>query len=69
MVIFDEIKPTKIIKKIRPNVVVRGDDYSATVVKRRDNIHSKIKIKIFPKKSGHSTTQIINKINAINKKK
>lgn len=69
VVIFDETKPTKIIKKIRPNVVVRGDDYSATVVRRRDNIPSKIKIKIFPKKSGHSTTQIINKINAINKKK
>ena len=69
VVIFDEIKPTKIIKKIRPNVVIRGDDYSASVVRRRDNIPSKIKIKIFPKKNGHSTTQIINKINAINKKK
>ena len=69
MVIFDEIKPTNIINVIRPNVIVRGDDHKATVVRKRDNIPTNIDIKIYKKKTGYSTTKIIDKINAMDKKK
>ena len=69
VVVFNEIKPTSIIKTIKPNVIIRGDDYKATVVRKRDNIPTNIDIKIFQKKSGYSTTEIINKINAVDKKK
>ena len=68
MVIFDEIKPTNIIKKITPDVIVRGDDFKAAVVRKRDNIPLNIDIKIYQKRTGYSTTQIINKINAMDKK-
>ena len=69
VVIFDEIKPTNIINVIRPNVIVRGDDHKATVVRKRDNIPTNIDIKIYKKKTGYSTTKIIDKINAMDKKK
>jgi len=69
VVIFNETKPTNIIKTIKPSVIVRGDDYKASVVRKRDNIPSNIDIKIFQKKSGYSTTGIINRINAVVKKK
>ena len=68
VVIFDEIKPTNIIKKITPDVIVRGDDFKAAVIRKRDNIPLNIDIKIFQKRTGYSTTQIINKINAMDKK-
>jgi len=69
VVIFDEIKPTNVIKRIKPNVIIRGDDFKATIVRKRDSIPSNIDIKIYQKRIGYSTTEIINKINAMDKKK
>tara|TARA_Y100000389_G_scaffold203530_1_gene252208 strand:- start:3572 stop:4429 length:858 start_codon:yes stop_codon:yes gene_type:complete len=69
VVIFNETKPTNIIKIIKPDVIIRGDDFKASTVRKRDNIPSKIDIKIFQKKIGYSTTKIINKINEVDKRK
>lgn len=63
VIIFDENKPTKVVKKIKPSVIVRGDDFKASVVRKRDKIPNYIDIKIFQKIRGYSTTNIINKIN------
>ena len=59
VLIFNEISPTKIINKIKPNVIIRGDDFNEKQVRQRDKINKNIDIKIFKKKPGYSTTKII----------
>ena len=60
IVVFNEKTPLNIIKKIKPNIIVKGGDYA-----KKKIAGSKIsKIKIFPLIKGLSTTKIIN-----NKKK
>lgn len=56
---FTEIKPTKLIRSIMPDLIVRGSDFSEKLVRKRDKIPSSIKIKILNKKIGYSTTNII----------
>ena len=46
---FNEISPTKIINKIKPNVIIRGDDFNEKQVRQRDKINKNIDIKIFKK--------------------
>lgn len=62
VVIFDEDKPTELIKKLRPNVVVKGGEWTAEEVRRRDEIPDDVQVKIFPLLSGHSSTNIIKSI-------
>lgn len=59
VLIFEDISPTKIIKEINPDVIIRGDDYNENQVRIRDKISKKIDIKIFKKKPGYSTTKLI----------
>lgn len=66
VVIFKETKPTKLISDIKPNVIIRGSDFSQKQVRIRDKIPENIDIKIFQKKTGYSTTKIINHINEKN---
>ena len=73
VIIFDDLNPTNLINKIKPNIIVRGSEYTADQIRNRDNVSSEIKIKIFPIKKGYSTTQTIKKIrkktNLVEKKK
>ena len=62
VLIFNEKSPTKIINKIKPNVIIRGDDFSEKQVRVRDKINKKIEIKIYKKKPGYSTTNIISSV-------
>ena len=62
VIIFDNLNPTNLINKIKPNIVVRGSEFTADQVRNRDKIPSNIKIKIFPIKKGYSTTRTIKKI-------
>lgn len=62
VLIFNEKSPTKIINKIKPNVIIRGDDFSEKQVRARDKINKKIEIKIYKKKPGYSTTNIISSV-------
>ncbi len=62
VIIFDHIKPIQIIKKINPDIVVKGSEFTINQIREYDEIPNKIKIKIFPIKKGYSTSSTIKKI-------
>jgi rfaE bifunctional protein nucleotidyltransferase chain/domain len=62
VIIFDELKPTELIKTIQPDVVVKGGEWTADEVRERDCIPENIVVKVFPLVSGYSSTNIINHI-------
>ena len=59
VVVFNEATPYNLIKKIKPDVLVKGGDW-----KKEEIVGSKLVKKVYRVKlcSGHSTTRIINKI-------
>lgn len=67
VIIFDHIKPAGLIKKINPDVVVKGSEFTVDQIRKNDQISEKIKIKTFPTKKGYSTTNIIKKIKGAGK--
>jgi len=62
VVIFDEVLPTGIITQIKPDIVVKGGEWPAEEVRRRDKIPDYIEVKTFPLVKDYSTTNIIKKI-------
>jgi len=62
VIIFDELKATNLIEKLKPNILVKGGEWTAEEVRRRDHIPAKIDIKIFPFVGHYSTTSLIKKI-------
>ena len=58
VIIFDEETPYETIKKIKPNIIVKGGDYTVETVVGNDLAE----VAIFPKVEGYSTTQIIKDI-------
>lgn len=75
--IFDELTPLKLIKKIKPDIIVKGGDYTKNTVVGHEFVESYGgKVVIVPIMKGNSTTNIINEIKGrpndslkINKKK
>jgi len=61
-IIFDDLKPTNLIKALRPHIVVKGGEWLAEEVRVRDEIPGGIEIKIFPLMRGFSSTTVIAKI-------
>ena len=61
IIVFKEKTPIKIIKKIKPDVIVKGDDYKFKEVsgKKISNVI------LFPKLKNISTTRIIEKFKLI----
>lgn len=58
VVIFSEDTPQKTIENLRPDVIVKGGDYT-----RETTVgHELAEVKIFPTIQGHSTTELIGKI-------
>ncbi len=58
VVIFDEDTPLELIKHLKPDIIVKGGDYSASAV-----VGSELaEIRIFNLIEGYSSTSIINKI-------
>jgi len=55
VIIFDEDTPYETIKKIKPNIIVKGGDYTVKTVVGNDLAE----VVIFPKVEGYSTTNII----------
>ena len=62
VVVFPEIRATRLIEKVRPSIYVKGGDYS------RDSLHSEeraalerigAEIRILPFAQGYSTSQLI----------
>jgi len=61
VVIFDDIKTIDIIKQIKPDIVVKGGEWTAEEVRQRDQIPPEIEVKVCPLLAGFSTTNLIKK--------
>lgn len=65
VVVFDEDTPLELITTLRPDVVVKGGDYSeATIVGAREVKSWGGRVAVIPITPGHSTTSIIEKLSA-----
>ena len=63
--IFDEQTPLDLIRRIRPDVLVKGGDYTtATVVGAEDMMTWGGRVEIVPTVPGHSSTSIIERMNS-----
>lgn len=64
VVIFDEETPHAIISKLQPDILVKGADWAENAIVGRDVVEAKggrvVRIALV---EGHSTTNIINRIN------
>ena len=65
--LFLEDTPLELIRAIRPNVLVKGGDYTvATVVGHEEVLAQGGRVEIVPTVEGFSTTSIVNKLSAKN---
>ena len=63
VVIFDDVKTYNIIRQIKPNIIVKGEEgFTPEEVRERDRIPSEIEIKLAPHLGDYSTTGMIKKI-------
>ena len=58
VVIFNQETPKEIISKTKPNIIVKGGDYTVETVVGNEIAN----VVIFPTVKGHSTTEIIEKM-------
>jgi ribose 5-phosphate isomerase B len=70
VIIFDEPGPQRLLEIVRPDILVKGAEWSATEVRQRDAIPDHIEVKVFPlvfeapgKK--YSTTSIIERAHSL----
>jgi D-beta-D-heptose 7-phosphate kinase/D-beta-D-heptose 1-phosphate adenosyltransferase len=65
VVLFDEQTPLELIRVLKPNVLVKGGDYSVeTVVGHEDVLAAGGRVEIVPTVEGFSTTNIVKKMTA-----
>ena len=65
VVLFGEDTPLELIRALKPNVLVKGGDYTIeTVVGHEDVIAQGGRVEIVPTVEGFSTTNIVNKLTA-----
>jgi len=63
VVLFDEDTPLELIRTLKPNVLVKGGDYSVeTVIGHEDVIAAGGRVEIVPTVEGFSTSNIIRKL-------
>ena len=63
IVLFDDDTPLALIEALRPDVIVKGGDYTPETVVGRDLVESYGgKVAICPRLEGHSTTDLVKKI-------
>lgn len=62
VVIFEEDTPLRVIKELRPHVLVKGGDWKQEEVVGRELVEE---VKILPYLEGFSTTAIVRKIKAL----
>ena len=67
VVYFDEETPYELIKAIKPNVLIKGDDYNISNIVGSDIVMSNGgKVETVTLVKGYSTSNIIDKIKALN---
>ena len=59
VVIFNEATPYNLIKRIKPDILVKGGDWKKEEIVGNKLVKKVYRVKLY---SGHSTTRIINKI-------
>ena len=59
VVVFDEDTPIEALRKYKPNIIVKGGDYTFETVVGNELAE----VKIFPTVEGFSTTNIVDKVN------
>jgi D-beta-D-heptose 7-phosphate kinase/D-beta-D-heptose 1-phosphate adenosyltransferase len=65
VVIFGEDTPLELIRALRPDVLVKGGDYTPDTVVGRTEVESRGgRVVIIPLTVGHSTTSIIERLRA-----
>jgi D-beta-D-heptose 7-phosphate kinase/D-beta-D-heptose 1-phosphate adenosyltransferase len=67
VVVFDELRPTRIVRELMPQVIVKGGDFTPDQVRIVDEIPEGVEIRIFPvitdgANEKLSTTAIITKL-------
>ena len=62
VVIFDDTKILGIIQQVKPDIVVKGGEWPAEEVRRRDQIPPEIEVKVCPLLADFSTTSLIKKM-------
>ncbi len=62
VVIFDDIETVSLLQEIKPNVLVKGGEWTAEQVRQRDKVPDEIAVRIFPLIKGYATTNIVKKI-------
>ena len=64
VVIFDSVATYSIIDNINPDIVVKGGEFTAEEIRKRDNIPDHIQIKVAPllDKVNYSTTKVIERV-------
>ena len=62
VIVFDSTNTTDLIKSLKPNIVVKGGEWTAEEVRNRDEIPDDIEVYVYPFKEGYSSTNIINMI-------
>lgn len=62
VLIFEESKPTNLVRNLHPHIVVKGGEWLADEVRQRDDVPEGIEVKIFPFVTGYSSTKIIKSI-------
>ena len=65
VIIFNEHSPTSLLKEIKPDIFVKGSEFSPQEIRKRDNVPDNIIIKTYSIKKGYSSTNIIKKIKRI----
>jgi D-beta-D-heptose 7-phosphate kinase/D-beta-D-heptose 1-phosphate adenosyltransferase len=62
-VIFDEDDPAEIIRRVQPDVLVKGADWPADQIVGRDTVEARGgRVVRMPVEEGHSTSEIIDRI-------
>ncbi len=62
VVVFDDVKIAGIVSQVKPDVVVKGGEFTAEEVRKRDAIPDDIEVKVFPLVPGYSASGIAQKI-------
>jgi len=62
VIIFNNIDANLLREKISPDMLVKGSEWTAEEVRKRDDVSEHIKIKIYPLVKDYSTTNTIKKI-------